>query len=157
MSRPIEATTRLRTSLERARELLLRDPASVLGMEGGQGRAPRTFIAELSVPAGRGGTVREQVEIEILAVRLDDHAARWELAWKAVGRARMFPTFSGTLSVEDGPRTVLRLSGAYEPPLGAAGRFGDGLIGHRIARRSLEDFVERVAARIDRAVDRRAG
>lgn len=147
MPRPIEATCELKTSLIDACDALRLDPAAVLG-RGDQARRPGTFVAELAMPVGGAGSVGERIEVEILTERIDDHHARWDLAWKAIGPAGLFPRFRGSLIIEDGPRPRLRLVGAYEPPLGAAGRFGDGLLGHRIARRSLDDFVEHVADRI---------
>jgi hypothetical protein len=42
------------------------------------------------------------------------------------------------------------LTGEYEPPLWVLGRFDDGLIGHRLARQSLEGYLARLASRMDR-------
>jgi hypothetical protein len=43
----------------------------------------------------------------------------------------------------------LHLSGHYSVPLGAVGAFGDRLLGHRVARRSVQAFLEAAATRID--------
>jgi hypothetical protein len=37
-------------------------------------------------------------------------------------------------------------------PLGAVGAFGDRLLGHRLARRSVQGFLDAAAARIDAEV-----
>ncbi|HEX6421348.1 MAG TPA: hypothetical protein VFZ77_22795, partial [Acidimicrobiales bacterium] len=44
----------------------------------------------------------------------------------------------------------------YTVPLGPVGRFGDGLVGRRIARQSFESFLEDTAARLDAEVHRRS-
>jgi hypothetical protein len=44
----------------------------------------------------------------------------------------------------------LVLSGSYRPPFGPVGVFGDGLVGHRVARQSLASFLSELAARIER-------
>jgi hypothetical protein len=149
MERPIEATTQIRATFERARDLLLHDPAAVLGATSAPARSKRTFVVELSAKAGRGGTVHELVELEILGVHLETAAARWDLTWHAVGHARLFPVFRGALTITAGGRTTLRLAGTYKPPLGLAGVFGDGVLGHRIARRTLASYVAALGRRID--------
>jgi peroxiredoxin len=62
--------------------------------------------------------------------------------------------FDGELVATEatGHRTKLLLTGTYDVPLGILGRFGDGLMGHRIARRSVADFLRDVAHNLDRAV-----
>lgn len=42
-------------------------------------------------------------------------------------------------------------------PLGPVGRFGDGVLGHRLARRAMIQLVERLAAHIEAEVVRRLG
>ena len=64
------------------------------------------------------------------------------VAWQATGRERLFPTFDGELEAseaDDGTR--LRLHGTYTVPLGVIGRFGDGVVGWRLARRSLDALL----------------
>ena len=51
--------------------------------------------------------------------------------------------------------TGLRLAGRYTVPLGAVGRFADGVLGHRLARRSIEMLVESFGRRLEAAVERR--
>jgi hypothetical protein len=150
MERPIEATTQVRATFEHARDLLLHDPAAVLGASISPSK--RTFVVELSTTAGRGGTLRERVMLEVLGVHLEATVARWDLTWQAIGHARLFPVFRGTLTVWSGAWTTIRLAGTYKPPLGIAGTFGDGVVGHRIARRSLDTFVARIGRRIDATV-----
>jgi hypothetical protein len=79
------------------------------------------------------------------------------LHWQAWGRERLFPVFDGELRAAPvGPAaTTVVVSGTYSVPLGPVGRFGDGLIGRRLARQSLTAFLEDAARRIDAEVHRR--
>jgi uncharacterized membrane protein len=59
----------------------------------------------------------------------------------------LLPHFNGTLRfrIADG-RTRIVLDGSYVPPGGALGRIFDAVLGHRIALRTCEDLVRRLAA-----------
>ena len=60
----------------------------------------------------------------------------------------LFPAFSGNLSTRPADadaRTILELTGTYEPPLGSIGQAVDGAIGHRIAQRSIENLLAKMA------------
>jgi GAF domain-containing protein len=52
--------------------------------------------------------------------------------------------------------SLLTVRGTYTVPLGPVGRFGDGVIGRRLARQSLAAFVEGLARRLDGAANRQA-
>jgi hypothetical protein len=60
-----------------------------------------------------------------------------------------YPSFSGVMNVypeADARRSRIELDGAYEAPGGVIGRVFDAAIGSTIARSSLADLVERLAA-----------
>jgi len=68
--------------------------------------------------------------------------------WQPSGEGP-YPAFSGTMNVyaESDPRqSRLEIDGTYDAPGGAIGRIFDALIGRRMARASLADLVERIAA-----------
>ena len=71
--------------------------------------------------------------------------------WKAVG-TRLFPHFHGTLRLRIAGvnATRLTLEGAYRPPLGGFGVGFDRLIGHRIARATMRNLLDRIAAEMER-------
>jgi hypothetical protein len=150
VQRPVEATAQVRSTFERTRDLLLHDPAMVMGACGIISK--REFIVELTIPRADGRAVHEKVQLEILAIHVGKVSARWDLTWRAVDHGRLFPVFRGSLTVWSGGTTTLRLTGAYEPPLGLVGRFGDGVLGHRIARRAVESYVAAIGRRIDGGV-----
>ena len=65
-----------------------------------------------------------------------------------------YPSFSGLLNVHaetDQRHSRIELDGAYAAPGGLLGRAFDALIGSTIARSSLADFIERLAADISPA------
>jgi hypothetical protein len=61
--------------------------------------------------------------------------------------SQLLPDFRGTLQFRiDGDQTRILLDGTYLAPLGALGRFFDLIAGRRIARTSLQDVADRIAA-----------
>lgn len=112
--------------------------------------------AELSIDLGAGATVRQQVALDVGQPRATRRSLVRNVAWRATGHGRPLPRFSGQLeAMPDGSRTRLRLGGAYTVPLGVVGRFGDGLLGHRLAVQLLETLIESVGARIEREIGQR--
>lgn len=161
MEREIEATTAVRSPLQWARRVLADDPASVLTDEcTDDDRATRRFRSTLALDtAGAAASVRQDVIIDVglpISANGDERAGLvMPISWRAAGFERLFPTFDGELVLEAGGDTpTLSVRGRYEVPLGPMGRFGDGLVGRRIARRSLASFLESAAQRLDAAVDR---
>ncbi|MFO7280179.1 MAG: hypothetical protein C0P77_007205 [Thermoanaerobacterales bacterium] len=158
VKRAIEASTTMSAPFEQVREVLADDPgAMVAEIVTPEDRAARRFRSSLGVELGGGGAVRQAVEITIGSPHVTDAILSLPLHWRATGRDRLFPVFEGhlTASPADGGSTLLMVAGTYTVPLGPVGRFGDGLIGRRLARQSLTSFVEDVARRIDAEVHRR--
>jgi hypothetical protein len=75
--------------------------------------------------------------------------SRLPISWFPTAHRRTLPTFRGHLELlhTDG-ECSLRVSGTYEPPFGAAGALIDAAALHRVAQRSLEDFVTYAAIRL---------
>jgi hypothetical protein len=158
VKRAIEASTTMSLPFELVRQVLADDPgAMVAEIVTPEDRAARRFRSSLGVDLGAGGAVRQAVEIEIGSPQVSDSVMSLPLHWRATGRDRLFPVFEGhlTASPAEGDATLLMVAGTYTVPLGPVGRFGDGLIGRRLARQSLTSFVEDVARRIDAEVHRR--
>jgi hypothetical protein len=66
-----------------------------------------------------------------------------------------YPTFSGFMNVcadADSRVSRIEIDGTYMPPGGLLGRTFDAVLGNRMARASLADFVKRLACDIDPAM-----
>lgn len=75
----------------------------------------------------------------------------WRLSWTPVGGGP-YPDFEGTLTVradEEYSACELELQGAYDPPLGAAGKVFDAVVGSRIAVATAREFLRRLARAIE--------
>ena len=157
MERSVEASTTIGAAEARVRQVLL-DDAGVMfrethAVDGSRGRQVGT---ELSVDLGAGASVRQRVTVHLGAPRSTGSGLVLPLSWKAAGHDALLPTFDGELVVSRaGAGANLRLRGTYTVPLGALGRVGDRVVGGRIARRSLAELVERLAAGLEGEVERR--
>jgi hypothetical protein len=111
--------------------------------------------ARLSADVGigpEGHRVTKTVSIEVGdATRLGEKTVL-PLTWRADGAEALFPVMEGDLEVAPlGPnRTHLAMSARYRPPLGTVGRAIDRALMHRVAEATIKDFVDRVAAAIER-------
>ena len=158
MRRSIDATTTIRSPLEQACQVLIEDPGTVLsGACSREARRQRRFPVMLAVAVGGGSALQQEVVIEVAAGHRSDDGFTLPLRWRPSGHERLVPSFDGELVLSGDPlRPQLTLRGTYDVPLGMLGRFGDGLAGRRLARRSLHDHLEQVAQRLDHEVDRRS-
>lgn len=147
--RAIELARRVPVPVAAAVALLQRDPHEVIGENLG---APWTGIevpADLAVKLFGGRQVAREVRIGVGPLLEDDDAVALPLWWQAAEHAHLFPTFDGGLELRgDEEGTELRLVGSYLPPLGAVGRFADGVVGHRVVMASLDGFLDAVAERL---------
>jgi hypothetical protein len=156
MERSVEASTTVPVAYARARKLLLDDPGVVFSdtVSVGDQRA-RRFQEELSVNVGAGASLHQEVALQLGAPRSTKGELVLPVAWQATGRTEMLPSFKGSLHIsEHRAGTGLRVSGTYTIPLGIVGRFGDGVVGRRLARRSLASLAERLARRLKVEVER---
>jgi hypothetical protein len=133
------------------REVLLDDSGAVVSDASTVDEQHRVPIAtELSVDLGAGASVHQDVTLRLGVAHSTETGVVVPVALRAAGRERLFPTFEGELEAfETRTGTRLRLNGTYTSPLGVIGRIGDGVVGWRLARRSLEDLLERLARRIE--------
>ena len=156
MERVIEASAMLHATTGSARTVLRSSPELVLGDPDSETRTgPRRFGTTVPAHVGSGTTVEQEVIITFGPLRSTevDENAVGPFSWEPIGFERFMPSFCGDLAIDpvdgtNGSRLTVR--GTYRAPLGRVGRFGDSVIGHRIARQSLTLYVERLAERIDR-------
>jgi hypothetical protein len=100
------------------------------------------------------GKIRQPVRLvfashpdEIEAGRLHDAIV---VEWHA--STKLFPRFHGTLRlrIASVDSTRLTLEGAYRAPFGVLGRIFDAIVGRRIARATMREFLDRLADSIER-------
>lgn len=157
MDRRIEASTTIPAAQARVREILIEDPGSVLGDRvTAEQRREREFPLDLAVDVGGGTSLHQAVLLHVGAPTSVKDGLALPVRWKAIGRERLFPTFRGELRLGTARTgTLLQLTGSYTVPLGTFGRFGDGIAGRRVARRTLGALTEQIARRLDTEVARR--
>jgi hypothetical protein len=173
VERDIEASTTIQIPIDRASEILVDDPLRILadpataddatgdgvhGVPNGDHQADH-LTSTLTVWLAAGGSVSKDIEVEVGRLTTGDGVTTVPLHWRASGRDRLFPSgrdrlfpsFDGALEVraEAVGSSLLTVRGTYTVPLGPVGRFGDGVIGRRLARQSLSAFVEGLARRLD--------
>ena len=157
MERTIEAATTVRATLPRVRDVLVTDPGSVLLETCTEDqRRSRTFPVDLVVEIGGGASIHQQVSVRLGVAKAADQGVELPVRWTSTGRQQLYPMFDGRLeAIATRGGTELRLTGTYEVPLGAFGRFGDGVAGHRLARRSAQVLLTEIGLRLVREVSRR--
>lgn len=129
--RPVELGRRVPVPLDSAIALLEHDPELVLGRRIG------------------GRHVAREVRVGYGRMMEDEGVVALPVWWEDAEHPHLFPTFDGGLELRpDGEGTELLLVGSYRPPLGAFGRFADGLVGHRVVAASLEAFLAAAAERL---------
>lgn len=156
MEQRIEVSTVIRSSLDHVREVLSDDIGCVVaGHATAEDRHDRRFTTSLSVEVRPGATISQDVAVEVRPPHLADPVSL-PLHWSATQSEHLFPIFEGELLVRGGAQgSELSLVGAYRIPLGPVGKFGDKVLGRRLARQSLSQYLNDIAARLDHEVDRR--
>lgn len=151
MDRAIDATTTANVPFRHAEAFLRRPPMGLFGARAGSDDHARRYRSHLSAEGPAGLEILHEIDIEIVAVRTTPESVEVTLRWSPTGRGTLLPSFTGTLSgaPTTDARTHLSLSGSYRVPLGPVGRFGDGVVGKRVARRSIDDLLERLARRLE--------
>jgi len=147
VERALESASQVGVPADVVREILASEPGRVLACRRVRHDA-RRFPVELRVEGGSGLAVHQTVTFSIAGP--DQSAEAFAIGWVPVAHTRLLPAFRGTLTVTpEGERGArLEIKGTYRPPLGLFGMFGDGLIGHRAARRSLEALLSDLTIRL---------
>ena len=114
MERSVEASTTIRATFERAREVLLEDPGAVFSETHViDEHCARRFSMDLGVNLGAGASVHQAVTLQLGVPRAVDHGLVLPIGWHASGREELLPTFRGELEIsgtEAGTR--IQLTGA---------------------------------------------
>ncbi len=97
------------------------------------------------------GAFSKQMLVQLLRPYQHDGILVVPVRWVATGATgAMFPQLDGNLELApaDDGQSVLRLNGAYRPPLAAVGGGLDRLLLHRVADATIRRFLQDVAAGI---------
>ena len=160
MERQLQASASVRASLAAAADVLRNDPGAIFvdGPTTVDQRRTRRFAVPVGAAVGSGTGIQQLVDLHLGTVVVEGGTATVPVRWEPAGRQRLLPTFDGELVLRAGGpgRTDVELHGSYRVPLGpVVGRFGDSLVGRRIARQSLGALLDHAARRVDEVVDRR--
>lgn len=113
----------------------------------------RRFVTRvgLSAPAS---FVRKKVELTVGPPSISGDWITIPVGWRATGPRQLFPILDGELVLGplDRDSCKLTLRAVYQRPLGAVGRGVDEAVLRRVARGTIKNFVDRVAARLSEAV-----
>ena len=154
MERAIEVSTTVRAPVAACTDLLSSCALALVGEPvAGDGSQVRIVLRVEGSHGLRG--LHQAVACHVGTPRVHAGHVIVHVRWSPLGHERWLPSFDGELGVSASPTregTTLRLRGCYTLPLGPLGHFGDGVIGHRVARRVLTSFLEDVAARIEQSV-----
>jgi hypothetical protein len=99
-------------------------------------------------PRGSGHGTSKLVRVHFRDLVMRDDSAVLTLRWEAAGPGgRLFPALDAdiTLIPAGEHATLLRLAGAYRPPLGPVGAGLDRAVLHRVAAATIRAFMSRVA------------
>jgi hypothetical protein len=91
------------------------------------------------------------VRVQARALAWTDRTAGLAIRWEATGPGGgLFPILDADIRLAPAGEhvTVLTVTGAYRPPLGALGEALDRVILHRVAAATIRGFAARVAVRI---------
>jgi len=102
------------------------------------------------MPVGAGGPagLSRLVHVQFRDLVTRGEAVVLTLRWEATGPGGgLFPALDADirLTADGGQATLLRMDGAYRPPLGGLGVVLDRAILHRVAALTIRSFVGRVA------------
>lgn len=99
-------------------------------------------------PFGDVPGVSKLVKVGLLEPVARDQAIVLALRWEATGlTGKLFPVLDAdlTLTPADGEQTLMRLDGAYRPPLGSAGASLDRVMLGRVANATIRSLLTRIA------------
>jgi hypothetical protein len=98
-------------------------------------------------PRGAGCGMSRLVEVRFRELVTKGNSAVLIVRWEAVGTSGgLFPVLDADITLTPyGPAaTLLALSGAYRPPLGALGAALDRVVLHRVAEATIQGFVNQL-------------
>jgi hypothetical protein len=107
-------------------------------------------------PRGVGRGVSRLVEVRFRELVTRGNTAVLIVRWEAVGSGGgLFPVLDAdiTLTPHGPAASLLALTGAYRPPLGALGAALDRAVLHRVAEATIQGFVNRLGEAVVQLAD----
>lgn len=97
------------------------------------------------------------VPVRVVVGREHDGAQAADLTFHAANQSASFPTFNGSIGVDPmgTSGSILWLGGGYDVPLHIFGRFLDATLAAGVAKRTLENFIDDLAAASTALVEKR--
>ncbi|HEY1654126.1 MAG TPA: hypothetical protein VGF86_03325 [Candidatus Tumulicola sp.] len=97
------------------------------------------------------------VPVCVVVGREHEAARAVDLTFNAANQASSFPTFKGSIGVDamGTSGSILWLGGGYDVPLQIFGKIIDNTLAGGIAKRTLENFIDDIAAACTAFVERR--
>lgn len=97
------------------------------------------------------------VPIELTVERHRERPHTFEISFVSSNLPAAFPAFKGNVAVEQGAlgESALHLNGAYELPMQLFGKLLDAAFTPGVAQRSLENFIDEIAAACEARVNQR--
>jgi hypothetical protein len=140
----VDISTEVSLPEGRVAELLISHSSEMEGL----GAAAYRRGEELRSRVGPGGLLAKEIVIGLGPPSMSRRGVVIPLRWRATGAETLFPSLEGELIVKPaGPTSsVLQLLATYRPPLGPLGTFVDRMLLARVARATVADWVERIAA-----------
>lgn len=151
--RPVEIARLVPVHIEAAIEVVKHAPERLIGADFAASWMAPDGAENLSVDLPGGVHLSREVRVGFGPVFQEDDAFVVAVWWEAAEHPQLFPTFDGGFEARAvGDETELRLVGSYAPPLGALGRFADGVVGNRLVTASLEALLNTAAERLAAAI-----
>jgi hypothetical protein len=147
VERPIEITAVLARPAGSVIGTFLERGGALLGtVTGGDGEHQRVVVRLTVGPSA----VDQDVACVVSEVTGDEGGASMRVRWRPIRYDRWLPSFDGVLAVLPiADETLVSLDGSYEIPMGTVGAFGDGIVGRRLAKRTLTALMAEIAASLD--------
>lgn len=148
-ARPIDTLTTCPVPFDRAREVVLEEPRLLFRKEVRE-KAAHPFVLDLTLDVAAGASIHHDVVVQLGVPFEEGMKLVVPVEWRGSGLEHLVPVFEGQLELSpSGQETKMALVGGYTVPLGVVGRFGDGVIGWRLARRTFEALADRLSARLE--------
>lgn len=150
----IRLTRTLRVPADPAAEALGELLLAIARQEGPwRGFALHVSLGDLRLPDV--GYVAVPIELKVERQHEAPHA--FQVSFVSSNLPSAFPAFKGTIAVEQGAlgESALHLNGAYELPMQLFGKLLDAAFTPGVAERSLENFLDEIAAACEARVNQR--